>query len=98
MVPNYRQEEESYLKPSLWSRFICPTSRFMFHVSGFRSVFFSIAKPISRAHLFAYHSILVTRPAHVKLVFSDILFGTVARCYFLSFGSVIFRRPQSACL
>jgi len=58
--------------------------------------FFLIAKPISRTHLFAYHSILVTRPTHVKLGFSDILFRTVARCYFLSFGSVIFRCLQTA--
>ena len=59
------------------------SSRVMFHVSGIRSCspqppphhpFGVIAKPISRTHLFAYHSILVTRPAHVKLGFSDILF------------------------
>jgi len=45
MVPYYRQEEESYHKPSLWSRSICPTSRFMFHVTGIRSVFFSLPSP-----------------------------------------------------
>lgn len=100
MVPYYRQEEERYHKPSLWSRSVCPSSRFMFHVSGIRSFFLFgvIAKPVSRAHLFAYHSCLATRPTHTKLGFSDILSGTVARCHFLSFDSVIFRCLRSACL
>jgi hypothetical protein len=40
MVPYYREEEESYQTPSLWSRSICPTSRFVFHVSGIRSFFY----------------------------------------------------------
>ena len=40
--------------------------------------FGGIAQPISRAHLCAYRSSLVTRPAHVQLGISDILFGTVA--------------------